>query len=223
MFPIPWNFPFRKKDGSLGKIEDLHGENELPSYSSSDEGKVLGVDNEGALEWKDIPTELPEYSSSEDGKVLGVDNEGSLEWKEIPTELPSYSSSEDGKVLGVNSSGDLEWVNSSGGKIYYKEFSGISWANRCTLAKFTDGAADSSGIEIGASDVEVNVAGYRPISAMAVDYYGGYRYTVGLYQTTYYGTTRWRIGFCLGNHGIDSATVRVIVFYVKEEEVEQLT
>lgn len=40
MFPIPWNFPFRKKDGSLGKIEDLGGTYTLPTASADTKGGV---------------------------------------------------------------------------------------------------------------------------------------------------------------------------------------
>lgn len=79
MFPIPWNFPFRKKDGTLGKIEDI-GESPLPEYSSSDEGKVLSVKSDGTLEWGDIPAQLPEYGIADAGKVLGVTDEGTLAW-----------------------------------------------------------------------------------------------------------------------------------------------
>lgn len=52
MFPIRWNEIFRKKDGTLGTMEDAGGSGSaLPEYSSSDAGKVLSVDDEGALEW----------------------------------------------------------------------------------------------------------------------------------------------------------------------------
>lgn len=54
MFPIRWNEIFRKKDGTLGTMEDLGGGSDLPEYDSGDAGKVLGVDNAGLLEWKEI-------------------------------------------------------------------------------------------------------------------------------------------------------------------------
>lgn len=84
MFPLRWNFPFRKKDGSLVKLEDaMGGDYSLPTASASTKGGVkvghgLSMDEE-VLNRND---ELPEYSSSESGKVLGVDSEGALEWKE---------------------------------------------------------------------------------------------------------------------------------------------
>ena len=92
---------------------------ELPSYSSSDEGKMLSVDSEGNLEFTTPPTELPSYSSSDEGKVLSVDSSGELEFTTPEKELPSYSSSDEGKVLSVDSSGDLEFTTpQAGGKIY---------------------------------------------------------------------------------------------------------
>lgn len=54
MFPIPWNFPFRKKDGTVGKIEDLGGSYELPVASSETLGGVkigsgITIDENGAI------------------------------------------------------------------------------------------------------------------------------------------------------------------------------
>lgn len=56
MFPINWNDVFRKKDGTLGTMEDLGGGSgsDLPEYDSGDAGKVLAVDDEGLLEWKEL-------------------------------------------------------------------------------------------------------------------------------------------------------------------------
>lgn len=84
MFPLRWNFPFRKKDGSLVNIEDaMGGDYTLPTASSSTKGGVKvghGLSMEGEALNRD--DELPGYSSTESGKVLGVDSEGALEWKE---------------------------------------------------------------------------------------------------------------------------------------------
>lgn len=54
MFPLRWNFPFRKKDGSMVNLEDAMGGGGgggLPSYTSADAGKVLGVTDQGTLAW----------------------------------------------------------------------------------------------------------------------------------------------------------------------------
>ncbi len=57
MRPIPWNKAFRKKDGTLVNMEDIGGGgSDLPEYSEADAGKVLGVDEEGLLEWGTLPT-----------------------------------------------------------------------------------------------------------------------------------------------------------------------
>lgn len=49
---------------------------DLPDYSSADAGKVLTVDNAGALEFANVPSELPTVTSADEGKVLTVDNNG---------------------------------------------------------------------------------------------------------------------------------------------------
>jgi len=55
MFPIPWNKEYRKKDGTLVKINDAMsgggGGSDLPPHSASDAGKVLTVGDDGDLEW----------------------------------------------------------------------------------------------------------------------------------------------------------------------------
>ena len=81
MFPIPWNFPFRKKDGSLGKIEDLGGTYTLPTASSETKGGVkIGSGLTMTGEVLSTDAQLPSYSIAEAGKVLGVDENGDLAW-----------------------------------------------------------------------------------------------------------------------------------------------
>ena len=90
--------------------------NELPEYTTSDDGKSLKVKyNNGAaeLEWK---KDVPDYAAGDVGKVLTVkDNNGSTElgW-ESEKELPSYTTSQVNKVLTVkdnNGTAEVAWEN----------------------------------------------------------------------------------------------------------------
>ena len=67
---------------------------------------------------KKTADELPAYSISDAGKVLGVDSEGTLEFTSVDNEIPSYSISDAGKILSVNSSGELEFTEPQGGDLY---------------------------------------------------------------------------------------------------------
>ena len=54
MFPLNSNLPYIKDTGertTLGKVIGSGGSSELPSYTVANAGEVLGVNNEGALEW----------------------------------------------------------------------------------------------------------------------------------------------------------------------------
>ena len=84
MFPIPWNFPFRKKDGSLGKIEDLAGTYTLPTASAETKGGVkIGRGLTMTGEVLSADAQLPAYTSAEAGKALVVNDQGNLEWATI--------------------------------------------------------------------------------------------------------------------------------------------
>lgn len=100
MFPIPWNFPFRKKNGNLVNIGDAIDEGtELPEHGEGDAGKVLSVDENGDLEWADAPTEIPDFDSSDEGKVLSVDENGDLEWSDdVNTEIQTISDKLDDEI-----------------------------------------------------------------------------------------------------------------------------
>lgn len=95
MFPIPWNFPFRKKDGSLGKIEDLGSSYSLPTASTETKGGVkIGSGLTMTGEVLSADEQLPAYTSAEEGKALTVDDQGALEWGEISQFTPDYTNNE---------------------------------------------------------------------------------------------------------------------------------
>lgn len=172
MFPIRWNEIFRKKDGTLGTMEDAGG-------------------GGGSA--------LPEYDSSDAGKVLGVDEDGLLEWEELP---------------------------SGGAKIYYKIWDKII-ANDNVIAKFDNGSAESSGIHIAKFDSNysrdsINVDGYTPIGAIAVDNYSGYRYMLGIQQMGANANFGYQVSYIIGSRAIETAGIKVKVYYVKNEDLNIL-
>lgn len=87
MFPLRWNFPFRKKDGTIVNIEDAMsgggGGYTLPTASTTTKGGIkvgTGLKMTGDTMSVDIDPELPAYGIAEAGKVLGVDDNGDLAW-----------------------------------------------------------------------------------------------------------------------------------------------
>lgn len=79
--------------------EDILTSKELPSVSSSDNGKALIVDG-GKWKKKAIPSQLPEVSGSDNGSVLTV-VEGEWAKASVPVELPAVTVEDDGKILKV--------------------------------------------------------------------------------------------------------------------------
>jgi hypothetical protein len=73
----------------------------LPTVSSTDNGKVLGVSS-GAWAAVDAPSGLPSVSSTDNGKVLGVSS-GAWATVDAPSGLPAVTASDDNKVLIVSS------------------------------------------------------------------------------------------------------------------------
>lgn len=86
MFPLRWDFPFRKKDGSLSTISaEIEGGGgggyTLPTASASTKGGIkIGEGLRMLGEFLNAEEQLPTYSATEEGKVLSVDSEGELEW-----------------------------------------------------------------------------------------------------------------------------------------------
>lgn len=86
MFPIPWNFPLRKKNGNLVNIGDaIDAGTEIPEHTSSDEGKLLSVDENGDLEWSDeVNSEIQTLTNNLSDEVetratLGAHNRASFD------------------------------------------------------------------------------------------------------------------------------------------------
>lgn len=88
MFPIRWDFPFRRKDGKLSTIQDEinsggGGGYTLPTASANTKGGIKignGATMDG--ETMNVDSQLPTYGSEQAGKVLKVGSAGSLEWGE---------------------------------------------------------------------------------------------------------------------------------------------
>ena len=82
MFPLKWNLPFRKKDGSLVKLSDaMGGDYSLPTASASTKGGIkVGSGLTMIGEKLNADAQLPEHGIEDAGKVLGVDENGELAW-----------------------------------------------------------------------------------------------------------------------------------------------
>jgi hypothetical protein len=68
----------------LNPVTGLKVLNKLPSSASTDEGKVLTVDSQGAAAWSTLPSDVPAYSDADSGKVLQVQADGTLAWVTLP-------------------------------------------------------------------------------------------------------------------------------------------
>lgn len=83
---------------------------EMPAYDEGDVGKALVVhdSSELCLLWAAI-NQLPPCYSSDDGKLLSVDDEGHPQWVELDL-LPHVDAGGRGVVLGVTSTCEPEWT-----------------------------------------------------------------------------------------------------------------
>lgn len=207
MFPIPFNFPFRKKDGSiisLSKAIEDGGSYTLPTASADTKGGVkvgagLTMDGETLKNSNPTPYTLPTASADTKGGVKIGDG------LEI-----------DGEVLKTTGGG--------GSKLYYKEFTSVTWSSSEKLAKFDNGSALESSYGIAYCDnLDITISDYTPISAVAIDAFTGYRYTLGIERTRFYNQPVYRLGPCIGNRSVITGGANVIVYYVKNTDLEQLT
>lgn len=96
MFPLRWDFPFRKKDGSLSTISaEIEGGGgggyTLPTASASTKGGIKVGDGLTMVgEFLEADEQLPTYSETDAGKVLKVDAEGELEWGDASSGATIY-------------------------------------------------------------------------------------------------------------------------------------
>lgn len=125
MFPIRWNFPFRKKNGALStigaEIESAAEPYTLPTASSETKGGVkigsgLAMEGEVLNNSNPTPYSLPTASSETLGGIkIGsrlTINEGVLS---ADAQLPSSTSADENKVLTVGSDGTPGWATPGGG------------------------------------------------------------------------------------------------------------
>lgn len=202
MFPIPWNFPFRKKDGSLGKMEDLGGSYTLPTASNNTKGGVkvgsgLTMQGEVLNNANPTPYTLPVATN----EILGGIKVGS--------------------GLSIND-GVLSAAGGTGGKIYYKGYSQIS-ASTFKIAAISGDVTSDSGIHFGTftSNRNITVNGYTPICAVAYSNYSGNSYAVGIERDGM--SENYSLSFIIGNYGIANGNLTIRVYYVKNEDLEHLT
>ena len=53
---------------------------EIPTHTSGDSGKYLGVDSSGDLAFSNVPNELPPTTGATAGQILALDNDKAPEW-----------------------------------------------------------------------------------------------------------------------------------------------
>lgn len=141
------------------------------------------------------------------------------------SDIPEYDEGDAGKVLGVDAEGLLEWKELGGGmKIYYKDYEPTFNSDE-VLAKFSNNTAAASSIHMATTNGynEVTINGYTPISVVARDVYTGYSVSILLeYFISSHGT-RYYLTIGISNRVIDGNAVKARVFYVKNEDLIQLT
>lgn len=97
------------KEVKIDKMDELiealgggGGSSDIPTPTSDDNGKFLGVDN-GEYVLQRVANELPTISESDNGKVLGAHYDdksgGYVEWVTPEDEVPSAVSQNNGNVL----------------------------------------------------------------------------------------------------------------------------
>ena len=171
MFPIPFNIPFRKKDGSLSTLGDELNNGgggssyTLPTASADTKGGVKigeGLTMEGEVLKNNNPTPATPY-------VLPVASNETLGGVKV------------GSGLSIEEDGTLNASGGSGGgaSIYYKTITSNELTSSTVTKRRT--IKDSNNVETCFYEVSknlINQSGYTPISCIVGDQYTGY-YSIG--------------------------------------------
>ena len=75
MFPIPWNFPYRKKNGdvtTIGEVIGGGGGSDIPPHTIADAGKVLTVGNDNSLEWVEVSSGVNQFDFANSPKSVST-------------------------------------------------------------------------------------------------------------------------------------------------------
>lgn len=206
MFPIPWNFPFRKKNGDLSTIGDVigggGGGSDLPPHSASDAGKLLGVKLDGSLEWSD------EVNSEIQTLTQNLDNEIATRVQLGAHQLLDYDLA---KLKALNTEGT--WTNNS----YLTH--GVTFVVNSDLSITFSGISDTSSNPlfniVGAMVLDKDVIMSEGIGADTYDYYlqatssGSSWNTKGQTPTIPSGTSLTSVRIrCAANRTISSTTFK---------------
>lgn len=161
MFPLPWNFPFRKKDGTMTTIDDAissggGGGYTLPTASASTKGGVKigeGLTMDGEVLKNTNPTPPTPYT-------LPVASAETLGGVKVGTNL----SIDENGVLSASGGGgsDTGWIEFSGVSTNKFEYRVIN--NVVYLRMTAGGSSGSSRAEVGTVP-----SGFRPDKEVGIN------------------------------------------------------
>lgn len=205
MFPLTANETYIKETGERSTLGDMLG--------SGGGGGSLPVATANILGGVKI------------GSGINVTEDGTISTPGYT--LPVATASALGGVKigsGINVAEDGTISTSGGGgtatKIYYKDYT-VNWGTNVQLAQVDGSTASGSGFYAArtASATLINVTGYTPIVAIAIDKYSGYYFGVFIEKDG----NSYKVSMAFSSRGIDSDSCGVRVFYVKNEDLETLT
>lgn len=172
MFPIPFNIPFRKKDGSLSTLGDELNNGgggssyTLPTASASVKGGVkigAGLEMDGEVLKNTNPTPATPY-------VLPIASAETLGGIKI------------GSGLAIDENGIVSSSGGSGGGIYYKTFTATQLTSS-NVKKARTITVDNISTCIWEITNIIDQSGYTPIGCIVGDKYTGYRSISGIMKS----------------------------------------